>query len=80
VQKTTINSVCECQAGLFAELDPQRHVLRGWARDARREDTQVAPAHTIDADSATFAVGWSCPFCVRNTLRRFDATMLTWAD
>jgi hypothetical protein len=78
VQKTTISSVCECQATLYAELDQQRHVRRGWARDPSRKAVLPAPAQGIDARCQTFAVGWSCPFCIRNTLRRFDAAMLVW--
>jgi hypothetical protein len=75
---TTINSVCECQARLHAELDERRHVRRGWAQDPTRRAILSAPAHCIDPESESFSIGWSCPFCIRNTLRRFDASMLVW--
>jgi hypothetical protein len=80
MKKATVNSVCECQAKLGAELDEHKHVLRGWARDMRRKRTEVAPAHGIGIDRAVFEVGWLCPFCTRNTLRVFDTGGLGWRD
>ncbi|MCA9631428.1 MAG: hypothetical protein KC766_27410 [Myxococcales bacterium] len=73
-----IQSSCECQAKLFADLDETRCVLRGWAKDMRRKQESTAPAHAIHADQEKFQVGWLCPFCNRNTLRAFDASGLSW--
>lgn len=78
MKKATIYSVCECQARLGAELDEDRHVIRGWARDHRRERELAAPAHSIDADDDQFEVAWFCPFCIRNSLRSFDAAGLSY--
>lgn len=64
-----ISSRCECQATLSATLDEKRHVLSGEAK--LRGATQRAAAHSMHADSDRFEVGWLCPFCNRNTLRRF---------
>lgn len=80
VKTATIQSVCECQAKLGAELDERRLVVRGWARDRRSGKVLVAPAHSIDASASVFHVGWACPFCTRNQLRSFDASGLAYAD
>jgi hypothetical protein len=80
MKKAKITSVCECQARLLAELDENRQVIAGWAKDIRREQTLNAPAHTIGGRHASFDVAWFCPFCVRNTLRSFDAGGLVWRD
>ncbi|MBM4377124.1 MAG: hypothetical protein FJ095_18750 [Deltaproteobacteria bacterium] len=64
-----IQSVCECQALLEAELDERRLVVTGWARrpGGARER---APANTVGQGERIDAV-WQCPFCGRNTLRSF---------
>jgi hypothetical protein len=80
VKRVTIQSVCECQARLGAELDEQRHVIRGWARDQRRQRELVAPAHSIGANRAIFEVAWFCPWCTRNQVRLFDAGGLQYRD
>jgi hypothetical protein len=76
--QATIQSRCECQAGLSASLNQQRHVLGGWATEPRRRRQEPCPAHSIDADKETFQVAWLCPFCGRNTLRVFYAGALTY--
>jgi hypothetical protein len=78
VKIATIQSVCECQAGLHAELGEQKQVLKGWATDRRRNRTVSAPAHSMHAGEANFQVGWACPLCGRNTLRSFDLGGLAW--
>ena len=78
MKSATIYSVCECQAGLGAELDEHKFVTRGWARDPRRKTEAKAPAHSIGAERERFEVAWLCPFCVRNTLRLFDTSALAW--
>lgn len=78
MKTASIHSSCECQAALFAELDEHRHVQRGWAKDRRRRLERPAPANSIGADKERFDVAWFCPFCVRNTLRSFDASGLAW--
>jgi hypothetical protein len=80
VKKAIIYSRCECQARLGAELDENKHVIRGWAADIRRRQEEPSPAHSIGADRAKFDVGWLCPFCVRNTLRSFDSGGLAWRE
>jgi hypothetical protein len=77
----TIRSVCECQARLEADLNVNRHVLHGRARDARRGRVETAPAHSIGTDKTTFfQVAWSCPFCIRNQLRPFDVAALAYVE
>ena len=73
-----VESVCECQARLGAELDEQHRALRGWARQRRREDH--APAISTGLSAERFNVGWACPFCGRNTLRSFDAGALVYQE
>jgi hypothetical protein len=80
VKRATINSVCECQARLGAELDDHRHVVRGWARDLRRQRQLVSPAHSIGASRAVFEVAWFCPWCTRNQTRLFAADALQYRD
>jgi hypothetical protein len=75
-----VNSACECQARLFAELDERRVVLRGWARNLRRGKEELAPANVIGPERARFDVGWACPYCTRNVLRSFDAAALSFRD
>ena len=74
-----VESKCECQAKLVAELDEQRRVLRGTARDGRGRE-RLAPANTMDPDHARFDVGFMCPFCTRNTLRSFEAEALVYRE
>jgi hypothetical protein len=80
MRTATVYSVCECQARLGADLDANRVVLRGWARDPRRGEEEVAPANAIRPNLARFDIGWSCPFCTRNTLRSFEASALAYRE
>lgn len=64
-----IQTVCECQALLHAELDAERLVLHGWA--SRGTVRESAPANTLGKPGDRFDVGWNCPICGRNTLRTF---------
>jgi hypothetical protein len=73
-----VQSVCECQARLGAELDEQRRALHGWARLRLRE--LPAPATTTKSGNESLNVGWMCPFCTRNILRPFDATALVFQE
>ena len=73
-------SRCECQATLGAELDEKRVVLHGFARDPRRNRELPAPASSMSVTEGRFDVGWYCSFCVRNTLRSFDASSLLYRD
>jgi hypothetical protein len=74
-----VQSRCECQALLSAELDEQRVALRGWAVDSRKKELP-APANTMGPERERFDVGWACPFCTRNTLRSFTASALAFRD
>lgn len=67
-------SRCECQARLIAVLDEKRHVLEGYA--THQGGREEAPAHSIHAELERFDIGWSCPFCGRNTMRTFYAGAL----
>ncbi|MGC4088307.1 MAG: hypothetical protein QM756_10485 [Polyangiaceae bacterium] len=80
MKTAVVNSPCECQARLGAELDERRVVVRGWARDPRRGREELAPANAIGAERSRFDVGWSCPFCTRNVLRSFEAAALSYRD
>jgi hypothetical protein len=80
VKNPTVQTVCECQAKLGAELDAAGHVLRGWARSRRTGKAVVAPAHSIGAGAPRFQIGWACPFCTRNLVRLFDAGGLAFRD
>jgi hypothetical protein len=72
-----VESRCECQAKLFAELDEERRVVRGWAKDARGRE-RLAPANALRGESGRFDVGFMCPFCTRNALRSFEADALAY--
>ena len=80
VKKAIVQSVCECQARLGAELDVHRHVVRGWARDPKRRKELVAPAHSIGSTRPVFEVAWLCPWCTRNQTRLFSADALAYRD
>src|ERR1041385_1688554 len=80
VKRATIHSVCDCPAKLGTALDEKRHVVRGWARDPRRNRELVAPAHSIVADRPVFEVAWFCPWCTRNQVRLFSADALVYRD
>ena len=79
MKNARIHTTCECQAKLGAELNENRHVIRGWARDRRNRDS-AAPAQSLGADADVFHVAWSCPFCIRNQLRSFNAEGLVYTD
>lgn len=70
----SIQSACECQAQLFANLDKTRMVLKGWA--TRCDTRENAPAHSMGADGERFDVAWHCPYCGRHTMRTFYAGAL----
>jgi hypothetical protein len=78
MRSATVESVCECQARLFAQLDEQRRAVRGWARLRGRE--LAAPANSMRPEHENFNVGWACPFCTRNTLRAFSAAGLAYRE
>jgi hypothetical protein len=65
----TIQTVCECQALLHAELDAKKQVLGAWiSYGGEREN---AAANAVGAPAERFDVSWACPRCGRNTLRTF---------
>jgi len=80
VKLASVQSLCECQARLSAELDENKHVHHGWATDLWRGKTRVAPAHSIQPAELRFQVAWACPMCGRNTLRSFETSGLRWAE
>jgi hypothetical protein len=74
-----VESRCECQAHLVAELDEARSVVRGFVSDRARGRELSAPANaTKKIDEKQVDVGWSCPMCTRNTLRTFNVATLSY--
>lgn len=69
VQNRVVQTRCECQATLIAELTQDRCVVTGWA--ARAGKRELAPAHSIGKDQVNFDIGWLCPYCGRNVMRSF---------
>jgi hypothetical protein len=70
-----IQTVCECQAILGADLDGDHNVLEGWA-SRLGGPRETAPANSVAPGSERFDVAWQCPICGRNTLRTFYAGAL----
>lgn len=64
-----IQSVCECQAILEADLDETRLVVTGWARRPGGPRERAPANHVGKGDRLD--VVWQCPLCGRNTLRSF---------
>ena len=74
-----VESRCECQAQLVAELDEARSVVRGFVNDRGRGRELQAPATASKKiDDNQVDVGWSCPMCTRNTLRSFNVASLAY--
>ena len=78
--KSVVQSACECQGQLGAELNEARHVLRGWVKDPRRRKEHAAPCHSINAAAEYFQLAWLCPLCGRNTLRSFHTGSLSFRE
>jgi hypothetical protein len=78
MKSAVVESVCECQARLYASLDEQRHVTRGWA--TQRGQELAAPANALGGQGDTLNLGFSCPFCTRNNLRSFRAGALVFRE
>ena len=78
MKTAVVQSRCECQAALYADLDDEHHVRSGRARDWRNGTELAAPAHSVRSPRGGFDVAWLCPFCARNTLRSFEASVLRW--
>ncbi len=75
-----VESRCECQAQLVAELDEARSVVRGFVNDRARGRELPAPANvTKKIAEGQLDVGWSCPMCTRNTLRTFNVQTLSYS-
>jgi hypothetical protein len=77
MKSATIESRCECEAKLVAEIDEERHVLHGSAKDYRGRE-RLAPANAMNVTNPRFDVGFQCPFCTRNVLRSFEAEGLSY--
>jgi hypothetical protein len=74
-----VESRCECQAQLVAELDEAHTVVRGFVNDHARGRELSAPANaTKQIAKKQLDVGWSCPVCTRNTLRMFNLETLVY--
>jgi hypothetical protein len=75
-----VQTVCECEARLCADLDDKRLVLRGFARNGIPQKELLAPANALGAGNERFDVAWFCPFCTRNVLRSFLAAALSYRN
>jgi hypothetical protein len=74
-----VESRCECQAELVAELDEKHAVVRGFMNDRARGREHLAPATaTKPIGDKQVDVGWICPMCTRNTLRLFNIEALSY--
>ena len=74
-----VESRCECQAELVAELNEAHSVVRGFVIDRARGRELQAPANaTKKIADKQVDVGWSCPVCTRNTLRTFNLETLSY--
>jgi hypothetical protein len=74
-----VESRCECQAQLVAELNEAHSVVRGFMEDRARGRELQAPANaTKKIAEKQVDVGWSCPNCTRNTLRTFNLETLSY--
>ena len=74
-----VESRCECQAQLVAELNEAHSVVRGFMDDRGRGRELLAPANaTKKIATKQVEVGWSCPNCTRNTLRTFNLEALSY--
>ncbi len=78
VIRATVSSRCECQTRLFAEVDGDCHVVRGWALTPSSLRPEPAPALSLGVEDGEFRVGWYCPFCARNVLRSYSEPPLLW--
>jgi hypothetical protein len=74
-----IETRCECQARLSAQVDEQGRVSHGTAR-LGRSSPENAPATGMNAGATQFRVGWLCPLCGRNTLRSFERGGLVYTE
>jgi len=75
-----VQTVCECEARLCADLDDKRLVLRGFARNGYPPKELLAPANALGSGNERFDVAWACPFCTRNVLRSFMAAALSYRN
>ncbi len=65
-----VQSRCECQARLLADLNEEGRVVAGFCKKGD-SPLESAPALAIGAGAAQFQIGWLCPECNRNTVRSF---------
>jgi hypothetical protein len=77
MKSATVESRCECEARLVAEVDEERRVLNGFAKDSRGRQ-RLAPATAMHVANPRFDIGFLCPFCTRNVLRSFEAEALAY--
>lgn len=73
-----IQSRCECQAILRAEVHESGRILGG---EAEAFGVRMkAPATGVNAGADRFQVGWLCPHCGRNTTRSFFRGALVFRE
>jgi len=74
-----VESRCECQAQLVADVNEAHVVVRGFVNDRAHGRELSAPANaTKSIGDKQVEVGWSCPMCTRNTLRTFNLESLSY--
>lgn len=74
-----VQSRCECQNHLIAEINEAGQVVAGWSRKGKNP-SEVTPATCIGAGRPQFQVGWFCQECGRNTLRSFFRGALVFRE
>jgi len=74
-----VQSRCECEALLFAEVSEAGRVVEGWSKKGKNA-RELTPATAMNAGSAQFQVGWLCPECGRNTMRSFFRGALVYRE
>lgn len=74
-----VQSRCECQATLFAEVQETGQVVRG-SSQKKGHERELSPATGIGVGGESFQVGWHCPECGRNVLRSFSRGGLVFRE
>lgn len=73
-----VQTRCECQAVLTADVDASGRVQAG--RTRLYGEDELAPATGMNVGHDQFQVGWLCNICGRNTVRSFYRGALVFRD
>lgn len=77
MKQATLQSRCECQTRLRAQVSESGTVLGGTA--IFQGQSYDAPATGMNVGHSQFQVGWLCTFCGRNVVRSFYRGALEFA-